>query len=210
MKTRDAARKGAYIGAGAGLVLFALFGLLPGSLIGGAAGINIAGWLFGLPLEPGLISRVIVLASMLVGVLVAGIVIVTATSTVGWLAGKLMETGAAAKEAGDEDRSDGGRAGVPGIRDHARVLLRELRDPDHPAEAHGRTGRAHALRAGGGGHGHPGRDRLRSHGEHRGRRPLGHGCRRGRLHPRGPAGAERSCREGVAGTKDERRRNTAV
>src|SRR5574341_1324418 len=99
MKTRDAARKGAYIGAGAGLVLFALFGLLPGSLIGGAAGINIAGWLFGLPLEPGLISRVIVLASMLVGVLVAGIVIVTATSTVGWLAGKLMETGAAAKEA---------------------------------------------------------------------------------------------------------------
>jgi len=110
MKTRDAARKGAYIGAGAGLVLFALFGLLPGSLIGGAAGINIAGWLFGLPLEPGLISRVIVLASMLVGVLVAGIVIVTATSTVGWLAGKLMETGAAAKEAGEATEGKGRKA----------------------------------------------------------------------------------------------------
>jgi len=86
------ARKGAYIGAGAGLVLFAIFGLLPGSLLGGAAGINVAGWLFGLPLEPGLISRAIVLVSMLVGVLVAGIVIVTATSTVGWLAGRVIDS----------------------------------------------------------------------------------------------------------------------
>jgi small-conductance mechanosensitive channel len=86
------AKKGAYIGAGAGLVLFAIFGLLPGSLMGGAAGINIAGWFFGLPLEPGLISRAIVLVSMLVGVLVAGIVIVTATSTVGWLVGRLVDS----------------------------------------------------------------------------------------------------------------------
>jgi hypothetical protein len=85
------AKKGAYIGAGAGLVLFALFGLLPGSLLGGAAGINVAGWLFGLPLEPGLISRAIVLVSMLVGVLVAGIVIVTATTTIGWLAGRAID-----------------------------------------------------------------------------------------------------------------------
>jgi hypothetical protein len=90
MKT-TIAKKGAYIGAGAGLVLFAIFGLLPGSLLGGAAGINIAGWLFGLPLEPGIISRAIVLISMLVGVLVAGIVIVTATTTVGWLAGRAIE-----------------------------------------------------------------------------------------------------------------------
>ncbi len=95
-------RKTAYIGAGAGLVLFALFGLMPGSLLGGAAGINIAGWLFGLPLQPGLLSRIIVLVSMLTGVLVAGIVIVTATSTVGWLVGKVLESGQQAKEAGAE------------------------------------------------------------------------------------------------------------
>ena len=49
-------RKTAYIGAGAGLVLFAIFGLLPGSLLGGAMGINIAGWLFGLPLHPGIVA----------------------------------------------------------------------------------------------------------------------------------------------------------
>jgi small-conductance mechanosensitive channel len=93
------AKKGAYIGAGAGLVLFAIFGLLPGSLLGGAMGINIAGWMFGLPLEPGLISRAIVLVSMLVGVLVAGIVIVTATTTVGWLAGRMLEGSVQEKEA---------------------------------------------------------------------------------------------------------------
>jgi small-conductance mechanosensitive channel len=95
-------RRTAYIGAGAGLVLFALFGLMPGSLLGGAAGINIAGWLFGLPLQPGLISRMIVLAAMLIGVLVAGIVIVTASTTVGWLVGKVLESGVHAKEAGAE------------------------------------------------------------------------------------------------------------
>jgi len=90
MKT-TIAKKMAYSGAGAGLVLFALFGLLPGSLLGGAMGINIAGWLFGLPLDPGLISRAIVLVGMLVGVMVAGIVIVTASTTVGWLLGRLLE-----------------------------------------------------------------------------------------------------------------------
>ena len=103
------ARKTAYIGAGAGLVLFALFGLLPGSLLGGAMGINIAGWLFGLPLQPGLIPRIIVLASMLIGVLVAGIVIVTATTTVGWLVGKALESGVQEKEGVEEEAKAGHR-----------------------------------------------------------------------------------------------------
>ena len=84
-------RKTAYIGAGSGIVLFAIFGLLPGSLLGGAAGIKIAGMFFGLPLDPGIISRAIVLASMLVGVMVSGITIVTATATVGWLVGRVLE-----------------------------------------------------------------------------------------------------------------------
>lgn len=101
MKT-TLARKGAYIGAGAGLVLFAIFGLMPGSLLGGAAGINVAGWIFGLPLEPGLLQRVFVLAGMLAGVLIAGVVIVTATSTVGWLVGRLVEVAGYMKETGEE------------------------------------------------------------------------------------------------------------
>ncbi len=84
-------RNAAYIGAGSGLVLFALFGLLPGSLLGGAAGIKVAGMLFGLPLSPGILARSIVLASMLLGVLVSGIAIVTASSATGWLVGRLIE-----------------------------------------------------------------------------------------------------------------------
>ncbi len=86
------ARKGAYIGAGAGLVLFAIFGLLPGSLIGGAMGIKFAGMLFGLPLESGLVARTIVLLSMLAGVVMSGTAIVTASSATGWLAGAAMGT----------------------------------------------------------------------------------------------------------------------
>jgi hypothetical protein len=106
MKT-SIARKAAYIGAGAGLVLFALFGLMPGSLLGGVAGINIAGWLFGLPLEPRIITRIVVLACMLIGVLVAGIVITTATSTVGWLVGKLIESTVPGEEgAGKEAKAE--------------------------------------------------------------------------------------------------------
>ncbi len=102
MKT-TLARKTAYIGAGAGLVLFGIFGLLPGSLLGGAAGIKFAGMLFGLPLEPGIISRSLVLASMLLGVLVSGIGIVTATSTAGWLIGSVISASAGVplREAGE-------------------------------------------------------------------------------------------------------------
>jgi hypothetical protein len=85
-------KQGAYIGAGAGLVLFAMFGLLPGSLLGGAAGIRLAGMFFGLPLDPGIVSRAIVLASMLAGTLVSGVAIVTALSTIGWLVGLAFET----------------------------------------------------------------------------------------------------------------------
>jgi hypothetical protein len=92
MKT-TLSKKAAYLGAGAGLVLFAIFGLLPGSLLGGAAGIKFAGMLFGLPLEPGIISRSLVLLSMLAGVLVSGIAIVTAASTAGWLVGTALEPG---------------------------------------------------------------------------------------------------------------------
>ena len=89
MKT-TLSKKTTYIGAGAGIMLFAFFGLLPGSLLGGAAGIKFAGLLFGLPLEPSVISRAIVFVSALTGVMISGIAIVTATSSMGWMLGKLI------------------------------------------------------------------------------------------------------------------------
>ncbi|HTG00830.1 MAG TPA: hypothetical protein VK654_09615 [Nitrospirota bacterium] len=87
----------AYIGAGFGLAAFAVFGLLPGSLLGGAAGIKAAGLLLGLPLEPGIISRTIVLISMLIGIVASGTVFVTAASAAGWLIGKAFR-GASSRE----------------------------------------------------------------------------------------------------------------
>ena len=92
-------RKTTYIGAGAGMVLFASFGLLPGSLVGGAAGIKLAGMLFGLPLDSGILQRVIVLASMLVGAMASGIAIVTVTATLGWITGEVLQEATASDTA---------------------------------------------------------------------------------------------------------------
>src|SRR5271157_3004067 len=87
MKKGEMAKKGLYTGAGAGLVLFALMGLLPGSFIGGAVGINIAGSIFGLPLETTVLPRIIVGASMVAGVMLAGVLFVMGSALLGWLIG---------------------------------------------------------------------------------------------------------------------------
>jgi hypothetical protein len=102
MKT-SFAKKGLYVGTGAGLIIFVLFGLLPGSLLGGVAGINIAGWLFGLPLEAGLVSRVIVFMFMLIGTLISGVVIVTGVSVIGWAAGWVIDSRTHEKVAKTDD-----------------------------------------------------------------------------------------------------------
>lgn len=99
MKTREVAKKGLYIGAGAGLVLFAIVGLLPGSFIGGVIGLNIAGSIFGLPLSASLMPRIIVGMSMVLGVLVSGVVFVVGASLLGWLAGYVIDAVRYKKEA---------------------------------------------------------------------------------------------------------------
>lgn len=81
------AQRMAYLGAGAGLVVFVLFGIMPGMFVGGAAGLSMAGALVGTPVEPGIVARVILAVSMLTGVLVTGLLIVTATAAAGWMLG---------------------------------------------------------------------------------------------------------------------------
>ncbi len=105
MKTNGMTKTGLYIGAGAGLMLFAIIGLLPGSVIGGMIGINIAGSLFGLPLEATILARLIVAASMILGVCMSGAVLVTATSSLGWLMGNMAETLLAGRAVAVEARS---------------------------------------------------------------------------------------------------------
>jgi hypothetical protein len=81
------AKKFGLVGAGVGLTLFALFGLLGGSLIGGAVGLDIVNSLFHEAAGESLLSRVVVGASMLAGVIVSGIFFVVSCSTVGWALG---------------------------------------------------------------------------------------------------------------------------
>lgn len=92
------AKKLTYIGAGCGVVLFAVFGLLPGSFLGGVMGLNIAGMLLGLPLASGVVSRLIVAASMVTGVMVSGIMFITASSLAGWIVGTVVDAITAEKK----------------------------------------------------------------------------------------------------------------
>jgi hypothetical protein len=98
MKDTRYSKKLAYMGAGCGVVLFAVFGLLPGSFFGGVMGLNIAGGLFGVPVESGILSRLIVAASMVVGVMVSGLMFITGSSLAGWLIGSVVDTVTAEKK----------------------------------------------------------------------------------------------------------------
>lgn len=80
-----------YIGAGAGLVLFTVYGLLPGSFIGGVMGLNISGVIFGYPVSGGVLPRIIVAVSMLLGVMVSGLIFLVAGTTFGWLLGSIID-----------------------------------------------------------------------------------------------------------------------
>jgi amino acid transporter len=91
MKYTNYKKKLAYMGAGCGVVLFAVFGLLPGSFLGGVMGLNIAGIMFGTPVGAGLVPRMIVAASMAVGVMVSGLMFIMASTTLGWLSGTVAD-----------------------------------------------------------------------------------------------------------------------
>jgi hypothetical protein len=98
MKDIRYSKKLTYMGAGCGVILFAVFGLLPGSFLGGVMGLNIAGTLLGVPLASGVLSRLIVAASMVIGVMVSGIMFITASSIAGWLIGTVLDAITAEKK----------------------------------------------------------------------------------------------------------------
>ena len=91
MKTRDnIAKKAGLVGACIGLILFAGVGILYGSLIGGTMGLGIVNSVLGVAAGATLISRVVVAASMLAGVIVSGIMFLTVCTSAGWLAGYII------------------------------------------------------------------------------------------------------------------------
>ena len=92
------------MGAGAGLVLFAVFGLLPGSFLGGVMGLKLAGSLFGYPVTSNVLPRVVVAVSMLVGVMVSCIIFVMGSGLAGWAIGTLIDAVRAPKAVTEEAR----------------------------------------------------------------------------------------------------------
>lgn len=87
---KTTAKKFAYLGAGAGLVLFTLFGLLYGFLLAGVMGLQLTGMIFG-PGEFGIMARIIVSLGILFGVLLAALACVTGTATLGYLVGLVID-----------------------------------------------------------------------------------------------------------------------
>lgn len=90
MKSSIANRLG-YIGAGVGLTLFAIFGLLYGSFLGGVIGLNIVNMVSGAPLASGIIARVVVALGMITGILISCAVFVVGCGALGWLIGMVID-----------------------------------------------------------------------------------------------------------------------
>ena len=84
-------RTGAYIGAGIGLTIFALAGLLYGSFLGGVVGLQLSGQLFGTGLEFGVLPRIILALGIMVGVLLAAVVCVAGSALIGYFMGLVVE-----------------------------------------------------------------------------------------------------------------------
>jgi len=76
-----------YIGAGAGLVCFAMYGLLPGSFVGGLVGLGIASKMAGVPVAAGIVARMLLAIFMMIGIMLSGLLFVGAGSVTGWLLG---------------------------------------------------------------------------------------------------------------------------
>ncbi len=83
----DPTYKGMMAGAIAGIIIFAIVGLFPSSFIGGVIGLNIAGYLFGVPVGTELLARAIVGMTMFLGVAITGLAFILITSLIGWLLG---------------------------------------------------------------------------------------------------------------------------
>ena len=105
MERGELAKKGLYAGTGAGLILFVLVGLFPGSLIGGAAGLYISNLLMGGAVESSLIPRMIIALSMVAGVMGSAAVFVIGTSVAGWTVGSVLEAIQGQSEAEQEEAS---------------------------------------------------------------------------------------------------------
>jgi hypothetical protein len=94
VKRMDVVKKTGTLGAVAGIGLYAVFGLMQGAAIGGAAGLGLAKYLFGSGtlaiMANDLIPRMVVAGSMLAGVVVSLIMFVTFGTIAGAIGGLVL------------------------------------------------------------------------------------------------------------------------
>ena len=88
--------KAVLLGAGAGVALFAVYGLMPGAFYGGIAGLSLISGLFG-SAGTGILTRVILAVCMLLGVIGSATVFVAGGGLAGWLIGTVADAIAAPK-----------------------------------------------------------------------------------------------------------------
>lgn len=86
------AKKLSYVGAGLGFTLFALFGLLYGSFLGGVIGLNVVSVVSGPAAAGGVIARIAVALGMVSGILVACTIAVVSCTAVGWAIGYAIDS----------------------------------------------------------------------------------------------------------------------
>ncbi len=81
-----------YIGAGAGFVAFIALGAMPGLLYGGYMGLMMAGALFGTPVEPNAVARLITGGGMLLGLLASLFLFLVVGAVVGTSCGIVLRS----------------------------------------------------------------------------------------------------------------------
>jgi len=91
MSKSEMAKKGIYIGTGTGLIMFALVGFFPGSLIGGAIGLWLSKLVLGASAGAALLPRLITAVSMVAGIIGAAAFFVVGSSVVGWAIGTALD-----------------------------------------------------------------------------------------------------------------------
>jgi hypothetical protein len=77
------------VGAGIGLALFLAIALLPAMLYGGYAGVLLAGGIFGTPVAPTLLPRILIVFGMVMGVVGVGSLFAVAGAVAGAAVGAL-------------------------------------------------------------------------------------------------------------------------
>lgn len=90
MKTNKA-KKGLYLGAFVGLIVFTIIGFLPSAYTGGLFGLKLAELFFGNLVKFSIAPRFLVGFFMILGVIISGAIFIIGCAIIGWLISNILE-----------------------------------------------------------------------------------------------------------------------